>query len=482
MEIAVQRIHQLDDSYNYLSHQQQSSSQTAAILADCLDRLLSLKKRSHTYDFNRHKKASQLPKNPLIHLQTFFDGVDWNIVSPLDFQPMQMVLLNQDWIRYQFFDASINTQTDQAALMDFREQGILKTLMHIDKESIAKHRPSYQINTHDLHKNADDIELGAQIFRRLQSLGVINSEGAVQEAYKHFDPSKTLIPGNATQNKLAKDALLNAISGSKSVNLDRIDIFGGDQQRYNIKLHSPDGQVLNFFDVLNLATQGHDADTKLENANKSYGILLDIFKSMTGLDQEGAEVNGQPLIRSYDKGFALPVYKHSSWMGYQENSGRYEKTNAQPLLLFSKNKADLEAFYHQVREQLAILEPLVVGFMKQDQHLLSHGTNLKVNKIPLQVLIDNQGIWDAKKQDVIRAGDANYRVGLDQVTTPDYFQSDTMQQATQQFKEDLEEFLFMRYFQNLIYSDLSKTQHEKDMKVEEEKKRKLKRLYSRSKG
>eukprot|EP01047_Picozoa_sp_COSAG01_P071937 COSAG01_NODE_11305_length_1962_cov_1.892110_1_plen_636_part_01 len=168
LEIAVQRIHQLDDSYNYLSQQQQPSSQTVAILADCLDRLLSLKKRFRTDDFSSQKRTAQLPQNPLSHLQSFFDGVDWDIVSPLDFQPMQMVLLNQDWIRYQFFDASINTQTDQAALMDFREQGILKTLMHIDKESIAKHRPSYQINTHDLHKNADDIELGAQIFRRLQ--------------------------------------------------------------------------------------------------------------------------------------------------------------------------------------------------------------------------------------------------------------------------------------------------------------------------
>ncbi|MEK9658098.1 MAG: hypothetical protein VW378_07005 [bacterium] len=460
----------LGDLY-YLYNQADKTEEAEALLVTISQRVETLKTRYRPLE---PPSDSFLYEGPIAQVTAFFDTVDWQTVNPLDFQPLQMVFHNQQWLRRQYFDQSINPYTDAGVLLDFKEQGLAKALMHYNKVVVSPLQGSFKVVTSHLHKDASDIVVGAHIFSKLIERGILSNDGTVQPSNLP-DLSRPIFP-DQNDDLLVKNALLEAVYGSKEVNFDLLDSSSKQNQRYDIQIESAYGDSFHFLDILSLPQKGDTFDEKRDNLHKAYSILMDMFKSMTGFDTQHDTYTGAPHIQESEQGFYMDVSPLASWMEYDENSKLYVKKEHEPLRIYSENSEDLVAFHTQVRRQLAHLEPLVTAFMTEDSKVLSH-QGLKIVEHPIEVLVDNQGLWDPATKRIIKPSSDMYRVTVDYVATPRYFETETMQTATDQFREDLEEFIFIKHFENLIYSSLSKDEHDQQMKEEKEKKELVKKEY-----
>lgn len=421
---------------------------------------------------NASKIANNKPTN---HVNDFFQKHDFSkTINPNDLQPIQSSLIYYHQFDNTFYDSSFNKNISADILTDFKDQGVRKYLYTYKKDMLEPLKaPRKLVSSKKASK--EGVYVKPKTFEYLYDLGVITNKGDITTRYRTFDFSKDLIQGDPQENQEVIEALQQALYGDKKINLDLLD----QSNRINLKLNTPQMGSLSLIDILENANSGSSPDELLKNATNSYTVLLDMVKSMTGIDSQTDASQDLPDIK-FDKGvYSLNIYPDANWVSKiksEENTTILSKVKNQPLQIKSKNKQELLDFYKQIREFVAYLEPLVVSFMDTDTQVTYYEKD-KLIQGPLQVLNNNLGAWDHQSNSRITKESKAYKVWVDHPVTSRYFETPEMKKASKTFRDRLDEATFLKMFEKYVYGIQVKSEHNLDKKEDKEKKEKASEEY-----
>ena len=476
----IEALHGLRNSLLTMNQQKNHNSKTQSMLVvtnhllQKVEKQLPIKKSTYYRALNDLESQENI-KSPSDTLEENWEQIDFEKVNPHSFAVMNAFLTNPHILGYQFYDADFNSSFTETTLQSFKEQALLKS-MHAIKKQINGFQPTYKIHTHTLHDNQP--QKGAERFSELVNLGVINQKGEIMPLYQSLsipEQQETFASFNLDPESLS--ALQHACQPNSAIDLDQIDTLGLN----HIRLETPQGKSSSLYDVFMLINQGEDVDEKYENTLTAYSIFLDMFKSMTHFHKKNAQdYTGKAVITASDENYQMDVYANATWQAADADKNMLNQQGS--LTITSNSKESLEKFYLQIQKILVQLEPIIrVGYQKES-HMLSHNQHHGVSKIPIQILHDNQGQWDFENNRVISMTDSNYKLGIDRLLTPDYFDMEVHHEARKTFSKNFAEVKLANSLKLQMYNDInSREEDQKKKKSQEKTEKELKEEKARDK-
>ena len=464
----IEALHGLRNSLVTMNQQKNHNSKTQTMLVvtnhllQKVEQQLPIKKDTYYRALNDLDSQESI-KSPSDFLEESWEQIDFEKVNPHSFAVMNAFLTNPHILGYQFYDADFNPSLTETTLQSFKEQALLKSMHAIKKQIQTNFQPTFKIHTYTLHDNQP--QKGAERFSELVELGVINQKGDVMPLYQSLTISElheTFAAFNLDPESLS--AIQLACQPNSAIDLDQIDTL----DLKNIRLETPQGKSSSLYEALMLINQGEDVDEKYENTLTAYSIFLDMFKSMTHYHEKSAQdYTGKAVITASDDSYKMDVYANATWQTTDADENILNQQG--PLTITSDSKESLEKLHLQIQQILVQLEPIIrVGYEKES-HMLSHNQHHGVSKIPIQILHDNQGQWDFEYNRVIRMTDSNYKLGIDRLLTPDYFDMEVHSEARIMFSKNFAEVKLANSLKLQMYNDINSKEEEQKKKKSQEK-------------
>ena len=326
----------------------------------------------------------------------------------------------------------------------FYEKLIQDSAHVFNSETKTNHMPSQTVSPEDLM--IDNIEYGQQIFDSLRKQKVISDSGKILSVDPNDMFPEYHLTSQSENNRIQK-ILLRAIQGNTSINTyDTLKI--NDHERENINLIAPDNTQWDLNTLLTSIPEDKPSKEIYLQARKTYTILFDMLKTMSGSNLKDKGELKPTLIKNKDS-VSMSVYPNAEWLEFNPEISVYneetkekeivegwEKVENSPLAIHFNSEEKANEFFDTIKEAILKLEPLVSTFYTEtDSGTISkeaHYEDGEIKESTIQTLIDDQGT--IKDNSIITATNSKLTYDTDSLLDKAYFQTNHWKQISAHIK------------------------------------------------